>query len=120
MRAPSAWPGAVGRTPPWPSTSSVETAPTWRIGIEDPRRRGALARVMTVGRGAVATSGAAIRGGHVVDPTTGLGIIREGSATVIGPDLLWADVWATAAWVDPARARSLMAERDPAYELIAV
>ena len=24
-----------------------------------------------------------------------------GSVTVVGPDLLWADVWATAAWVDP-------------------
>ena len=93
-------------------------APTWRIGIEDPRHPGAVARVVSVRRGAVATSGAAARGGHVVDPRTGLAIGRGGSATVVGPDLLWADVWATAAWVDPARAAELMADRDPAYALV--
>ncbi|GAA4401492.1 FAD:protein FMN transferase [Fodinibacter luteus] len=92
--------------------------PSWRVGIEDPRRAGAVARVVTVRRGAVATSGAAARGGHVVDPRTGVGITRAGSATVVGPDLLWADVWATAAWVDPERARRLMARRNAGYELL--
>ena len=57
-------------------------------------------------------------GAHVVDPRTGWGITRSGSATVVGPELLWADVWATAAWVDPARAERLMADRDPAYSLV--
>ncbi|MFL6177691.1 MAG: FAD:protein FMN transferase [Ornithinibacter sp.] len=93
-------------------------APTWRIGIEDPRHPGAVARVVSVRRGAVATSGAAARGGHVVDPRTGRAIGRDGSATVVGPDLLWADVWATAAWVDPTRAATLMSDRDPAYALL--
>jgi FAD:protein FMN transferase len=92
-------------------------APSWRIGIEDPRRTGAVATVVTLRRGAVATSGAAARGAHVVDPRTGRGITRPGSATVVGPELLWADVWATAAWVDPARAERLMAQRDPDYAL---
>ena len=100
--------------------TGVGVPPPWRIGIEDPRRRGSVARVVTVRRGAVATSGAATRGGHVVDPATGHGITRAGSATVLGPDLLWADVWATAAWVDPARARRLIADRDPAYELVSL
>jgi FAD:protein FMN transferase len=93
-------------------------APSWKIGIEDPRRPGAVARVVTVRRGAVATSGSAARGAHVVDPRTGWGITRSGSATVVGPELLWADVWATAAWVDPARAQRLMADRDPGYSLV--
>ncbi len=93
-------------------------APTWRVGLEDPTRAGRIADVVSLRRGAVATSGAAQRGAHVVDPRTGLGIERPGSATVVGPDLLWADVWATAAWVDPARAAGLMAERDPAYRLV--
>lgn len=35
------------------------TAPRWRIGIEDPRRGGAVADVVTLRRGAVATSGPA-------------------------------------------------------------
>ena len=93
-------------------------APSWRIGIEDPRHAGQVAEVVTVQRGAVATSGAAQRGAHVVDPATGRGIARSGSCTVVGPDLLWADVWATAAWVDPARAAALMAHRDAEYRLI--
>ncbi len=88
------------------------------VGIEDPHRPGAVATVVTVRRGAVATSGGAARGAHVVDPRTGWGITRSGSATVVGPELLWADVWATAAWVDPVRAERLMAERDPAYSLL--
>ena len=58
------------------------------------------------------------RGGHVLDPRTGDGITRAGSATVVGPDLLWADVWATAAWVDPARAERAHGSRDPAYRLM--
>ncbi len=93
-------------------------APTWRIGIEDPRHPGAVSRVVPVRRGAVATSGAAARGAHVVDPRTGWPVERDGSATVVGPDLLWADVWATAAWVDPGRAAALMEDRDPAYTLL--
>ena len=95
-------------------------APSWRIGIQDPGRVGAVATVVTLRRGAVATSGSAARGPHVVDPRTGRGINRPGSATVVGPELLWADVWATAAWVDPARAEQLMAQRDPDYGLLAL
>jgi thiamine biosynthesis lipoprotein len=92
--------------------------PVWRIGLENPRDRHQVADIVTLTRGAVATSGAAARGAHVVDPVTGVGIDRPGSATVVGPDLAWADIWATAAWVDPRRATTLMAERDPAYRLI--
>ncbi len=92
--------------------------PVWRIGLEDPWDRRRVADVVTLTSGGVATSGAAARGAHVVDPVTGEGIERGGSATVVGPDLAWADIWATAAWVDPARAEALMAERDPAYRLI--
>ncbi|MEO7423138.1 MAG: FAD:protein FMN transferase, partial [Ornithinibacter sp.] len=94
------------------------SAPTWRVGLEDPTRPGRVADVISLRRGAVATSGAAQRGAHVVDPRTGSGIDRAGSTTIVGPDLLWADVWATAAWVDPALAADLMAERDPAYRLV--
>ena len=95
-----------------------DAAPVWRIGIEDPRDPRELAEVVTLTHGAVATSGAAARGAHIVDPRTGRGIDRQGSATVVGPELLWADVWATAAFVDPVRAGRLLEARDPAYRLI--
>ncbi len=99
-----------------PGPSSA--APSWRIGLADPTHPGRVADVVTLRRGAVATSGAAERGGHVVDPRTGRPVERPGSVTVLGPDLTWADVWATAAWVDPGRARRLLAQRDPEYRLI--
>lgn len=43
---------------------------------------------------------------------------RPGSVTVVGPELLWADVWATAVWVDPVRGALLLAGRDPGYGLV--
>jgi thiamine biosynthesis lipoprotein len=36
----------------------------------------------------------------------------------VGLELLWADVWATAAFVDPTRTERLLEARDPAYRLI--
>lgn len=92
--------------------------PQWRIGIEDPRDRTRIARVETLVRGGLATSGAAARGAHVIDPRSGDAVGRAGSATVYGPDLLWADVWATAAFVDPDVTGRLIGRRDPAYTLI--
>jgi thiamine biosynthesis lipoprotein len=96
----------------------VPTPPPWRVGVEDPRGRTRVAEVVTLTRGAVATSGNAARGAHVLDPRTGRLVERPGSATVTGPDLTRADVWATAAWVDPERAARLMEARDPAYRLV--
>ena len=96
--------------------SGVE--PVWRIGIEDPADRTSVVDVVSLTRGAVATSGAAARGAHIVDPRTGRGLDHPGSATVIGPDLLWADVWATAAYVDATHADRLLRRHDPAYRLI--
>lgn len=94
--------------------------PLWRVGIEDPSDRSRVADVVALSTGGMATSGAAARGGHVVDPATGAQVTRPGSVTVTGRDLVRADVWATAAWVDPQRAATLMASRDPAYTLLAL
>ncbi|QKJ21132.1 FAD:protein FMN transferase [Microbacterium hominis] len=71
----------------------------WRVGIADPGRRGAVQATVEVRDGAVATSGPAERGGHIVDPRTGLATVGVRSATVIADDLATADVWATAAVV---------------------
>jgi thiamine biosynthesis lipoprotein len=69
----------------------------WIIGIEDPRDRERLVATAPVHDGAVATSGIAARGLHIVDPRSGERAAEVLSATVIGPSLLWADVFATAA-----------------------
>jgi FAD:protein FMN transferase len=88
---------------------------TWRVGIEDPRVPGVVAATIPLRVGGLATSGAAARGAHVLDPRTGAPVTRDGSATVWGPTLLWADVWATALFVDPQAGEAALGDADPAY-----
>ena len=75
----------------------------WSVGIEDPTDPGRLVASVSVTHGAVATSGSAHRGAHLVVPHTGHSAMDPRAATVIGPSLTWADVFATAA---VARGRS--------------
>jgi thiamine biosynthesis lipoprotein len=70
---------------------------SWRVGIQHPRERQAIAAVVEATDLALATSGEYARGRHVLDPHTGAppnGIL---SATISGPDLATADAYATAA-----------------------
>lgn len=69
---------------------------TWTIGIEDPADRTRVRARVRVTDGGVATSGVAARGLHITDPRTGRAAEGLLSATVVGPSLLWADVFATA------------------------
>ena len=66
----------------------------WKVGIQHPWRRDALACVLQVER-AVATSGGYERGDHLVDPRR-QGPPMAASATVTGTDLAMADALATA------------------------
>ena len=70
----------------------------WRVGIRHPRRADALCAVLTVGDGAVATSGAYERGDHVLDPLGGGPARGALSVTVVGRSLGTADAYATAAF----------------------
>ena len=102
-----------GRTP-----SAAEATQPWRIGIDAPGRPGLLGFVECA-EGAVATSGSAARGDHVLDPRTGRPASGLLSATVTGPSLLRADVLATAAFVlgqDAVR----WIERFPGYAAMVV
>jgi thiamine biosynthesis lipoprotein len=71
--------------------------PAWRVGVEDPADPRAILRVVARRTGGVATSGSAHRGAHIIDPHTGQPATGVRSVTVVGPDLMWADVYATAA-----------------------
>ena len=71
---------------------------SWRVGIQDPFDRTKVCAVVEVDCGAVATSGAYERGGHIVDPRTGRSARGLASVTVVGPDLGTADAYATAAF----------------------
>lgn len=91
----------------------------WRVGIADPRRPGALAAIIAVGRGAVATSGTAERGHHVLNPHSGRPATGLASVTVTGPDLTYADAYATAALAMGSRARDWL-PRLPHHESLII
>jgi thiamine biosynthesis lipoprotein len=80
-------------------TCSRTDTPDWVVGVEDPRNRQRMLFTIPLRRGAVATSGIAARGAHIIDPATGDPATGLLSATVIGMNLTWADVYATAAFV---------------------
>jgi thiamine biosynthesis lipoprotein len=73
--------------------------PGWTVGVEDPRDRTRVLATLQLRAGGVATSGSAARGAHVLDPRTGgpggAGLL---AVTVVAPDLVTADVDATAAF----------------------
>jgi thiamine biosynthesis lipoprotein len=68
----------------------------WQIGIAHPLRAGELVAVARGHDFAVATSGIAERGSHVLDPYTGRPADRLASVTLVGDDLTWVDAYATA------------------------
>ena len=70
----------------------------WRVGIQHPRERMAVAAVVELSEGAIATSGAYERGQHIVDPHTRRPPRGVQSVTIIGPDLATVDAYATAAY----------------------
>jgi FAD:protein FMN transferase len=70
----------------------------WRLGVAHPLRPGMLAAVVAGRDLAVATSGTAERGAHIIDPHSGRPATALASVTVVGRSLAEADVWATAAF----------------------
>lgn len=83
----------------------------WRIGIEDPDDPSRVIAVVPIADGAVATSGGAHRGAHVVDPRTGRAATALRQVTVVAPTLVAADIDATAAYVLGADAMSWLQAR---------
>jgi thiamine biosynthesis lipoprotein len=92
------------------AVGGADPAP-WSIGLEDPRDRRRVTDVVVLATGAVATSGTAARGAHLVDPRDGSRPTALLSVTVVGPSLMWADVLATAAFVRGPDAPAWVARR---------
>jgi len=70
----------------------------WRIGIVDPHHRDRVLRTVTsFGPIAVATSGLAERGAHIVDPHRRATTTELASVSIAAGDMVTADVFATAA-----------------------
>lgn len=68
----------------------------WRVGVRHPVERDKVACVVLASGLAVATSGTYEKGEHILDPHTGDPATALISFTVVGPDILQADVYATA------------------------
>ncbi len=80
-----------------------EPGESWRVGVVDPLDGGHVLAVATApntspGGLAVATSGTAQRGHHIVNPLTGLAADELASITVLGTNLTLVDWAATAAF----------------------
>jgi len=110
-------PGARGSGARGPGAS--ETDQLWRIGIADPFRPGTLALVVTGRDFAIATSGVAERGPHIIDPHTGQPATDLVSITVVGAGLTLTDAYATAAFAMGAGARDWV-ESLNGYEAFAI
>ncbi|MDH2413832.1 FAD:protein FMN transferase [Nocardioides sp. CER19] len=87
------------------------TRAPWRIGIEDPHDPTRVVAVVPMRDGAVATSGLAHRGGHVVDARTGEVPRALASVTVVAADLVTADIDATGAFALGADGPAWLARR---------
>lgn len=71
----------------------------WRIGVRHPLLADAVARVLELRGGAVATSGAYERGDHLSSPHKTAAPQAWLSLTVVGPSLTYADAYATTGFV---------------------
>jgi thiamine biosynthesis lipoprotein len=83
----------------------------WGVAIADPLHRGEVIATVSGVDLAVATSGTAERGAHIVDPHTGTHPDALASLTVVGRRLADIDAYATAAFAMGARAADWLAAR---------
>jgi thiamine biosynthesis lipoprotein len=74
--------------------SDVQT--TWQIGVAHPEKADQISKIFQITDGAIATSGTAERGNHIIDPQTKTIAVGARSATVVGSDAGLADALATA------------------------
>ncbi len=92
---------------------------SWQIGVAHPLHPGWLTTVVSGTDLAVATSGTAERGAHVLDPFTGRPPSGLASVTVVGTDLTRVDSVATAAFAMGEKAQPWL-ERLDGFEAYAV
>ena len=67
----------------------------WKIGVAHPNQSDQVSKIYEITNGAIATSGTAERGDHIIDPFSKTIAVGARSATVTGPDAGMADALAT-------------------------
>jgi thiamine biosynthesis lipoprotein len=91
----------------------------WRVGLQHPSERRRLAAVVELRDAAIATSGAYERGAHIINPRDKKPARGLVSLTVAGPDLAFADAYATAGFAMGDEAPRWLAALD-GYEAMAI
>jgi thiamine biosynthesis lipoprotein len=76
-----------------------EAGRPWTVGLADPLRHGRFAALVSGHDFAVATSGTAERGEHIIDPATERPAAGFASVTLIGERIARTDAYATAVFV---------------------
>lgn len=93
----------------------------WRVGIRHPDQPAMSAAVVGgAGRLAVATSATYERGAHIIDPSTGAPTADLASVTIVGPDLTYADAYATAVFVMGVDGLNWIAANHPDYSAFVI
>jgi len=88
--------------------ASSDGAKEWTIGVQDPTDNKKILNKLSIFSGAVATSGSYERGQHIINPKSGKLANELLSVTVIGPDIIKADVLATACFAMGNKATDFM------------
>jgi len=91
----------------------------WNIGIQDSTDKLKILNTLSISNGAVATSGNYERGKHIINPKTKQPADELLSVTISGPDIVWADVLATAIFAMGRQGREFM-KSQPDYQLFMV
>lgn len=76
----------------------------WDIGIQSPMNKDSVIATIRLSNSSVCTSGSYIRNKqigstswhHIIDPRTGKSSTHNLSISIIHPDMLWGNIWATA------------------------
>lgn len=93
-------------------------AKAWNIGIQAPGDKNKILNKLSIMNGAVCTSGNYIRGQHIINPKTKKPADYYKSVTITGPDIITADVLATAVFAaGPVAGRAIL-KKFPDYEAL--
>jgi thiamine biosynthesis lipoprotein len=91
----------------------------WSIGIQDPLNPQKILNTLSISNGAVATSGNYERGAHIINPKTGIAAESFLSVSVSGPDIITADILATAIFAS-GRPNPNFLQNYPDYKILVV
>lgn len=94
-------------------------AKNWNIGIQDPFNPTKMLNKVSISNGAICTSGNYARGFHIINPKTKKPADYWASVTIVGPDIITADILATACFAAGSACTELI-NKYPDYEILII